>query len=421
MTTTAPPTAAGQFRDRLSKLRQSREEPVRAEAGTIRGTLWTLLLVANFFLMSNPLVFIPAFDQALHLALILTAVFVLGNLFWIRLPGVPWELLLFLGFAAMSSFWSISNESTWYTVELYALVGMLALLIAANVTVPVLVDGLAWGGVLIVLGSIYAVHAKLPGAVVPLGGDGYMAGVGTNRNILAYTLVLSLAAVVSLVPRTVVGWVARLTCFAIIMIGIVVSSSATGYIATAAVLAVTVLLLGIERFGSHISQRTMRIVQGAVVVVGTAAVVRIDLIAAWVGRDGDTLSGRVPLWAATVDVTRDGPLLNGYGWGAVWTHPWQVAPVNDVVNRIYEQAVLVASHGHNSFLDVLPQLGLVDVTLSAVIYLRTALRAFALRRERRASRPALDLSRFLLIGLVGHLALGLTEPLFTIPVDGSCW
>jgi len=113
--------------------------------------------------------------------------------------------------------------------------------------------------------------------------------------------------------------------------------------------------------------------------------------------------------------------LLGYGWGAVWTHPWQVAPVNDVVNRIYEQATFVASHGHNSFLDVLPQLGLVDVTLSAVIYLRTALRAFALRRDPHAGRPALNLSRFLLIGLVGHLALALQNPCSRSRWAGSCW
>jgi hypothetical protein len=380
----------------------------------VRGALWTLLLAVDFFLMSNPLVFIPAFDEALRDALVITAVFVLVELFWIRVPGVPWELLLFLAFAAVSSAWSLSPQATWYTVELYAFVGAVAVLIAANVTVPVLVDGLCLGGVLIVVLSFYALHAELPGAVVPAGGKGHMAGVGTNRNILAYTLVLSLAALVGVAPKTIPGWCLRLAGLGTVLIGIYLSSSGTGVFATLVVLASASVLALLDTFRSVISRTTKRLVQSGILAATVIVVLEARVVISWFGRD-PSLSERVPLWGAILHVMHGEPLLFGYGWGAVWMHPWQIAPANLVLTRIDALSGFVAAHGHSSVFDVLPQLGLAGVLLGALMYGRTALRAWRARRPAPEAQ-ALEMSRFLLVGLLGHLALGLTEPLFTIPV-----
>jgi O-antigen ligase len=277
-----------------------------------------------------------------------------------------------------------------------------------------LVDGLAWGGVLIVLGSVYAFEKQLPGAAVPPGTIGLVAGVGTNRNILAYTLVLSLAALVSLRPRSVVSWAIRGLCFTVLALGIYLATSGTGFVSAAAVLATASGLFLLESLNVRFHPRGVGLSVGLLAACGVVAVAKAETVTSWLGRD-PTLSGRLPLWRGIVEVANATGLVFGHGWGAVWGHPWQLAPANDVVDRIYDEGALVATHGHNSFLDVLPQLGIVGVALCLLVYLRPAWKAVALR-HRPSDIRAMAASRFVLVGLVGHLSFGLTEPLFTIPV-----
>lgn len=416
MTNTSPGRGAARVWGRVEWLRSRLGWRPRADSGTVRGTLWTLLLAVDFYLMSNPIVFLGDFDHALRRALVVTSVFVLVNLFWIRLPGIPWDVLLFLGLAALSVRWSINAPTTWQAVELYALVAAIALLIAANVTVPVLVDGLALGGVLVLAASLYARHAQLPGAgPTPEFPDSYMAGIGTHKNILAYTLVLALTAAVSVVPRTRLGWVARVAAGGFILVGIYLAYSGTGFIAAAAAVATSVFLIGFEHVGRRWARRKRLLVEGAVVVaiLATLALGK-EFVFGWLGKD-DSLTGRVPVWNGIIAVAEHGPLWLGSGWGAVWGHPWQLAPENIWAYRIYAVGGLV-THGHNSFLDLLPQIGLVGIGLCLLVYLRTTARAVSWRHRPDGGRTMADASRFLLVGIVGHLVLGLTEPLFTIPV-----
>lgn len=400
----------------LSSLRSGRPRAAdrpRASPGTARGALWTLLLAADFFWLSNPLALIGSFDQSLRCTVLATAVAVLVSVPWLRLPGIPWVVLAFLGLAALSSTWSLSPGSTWHAVGLYALVAAVAVLVAANASVSVLADGLTLGGVLVVAMSYYALAEGLPGAAVPPGSSGFMAGVGTNRNILAYTLVLALAAAVSVAPRSVLGRVARAACVAVIAVNVVGTESGTGALAAAAVIA-TALAVALH---DALRRRWMRTLFG-VLLAALAVVVVLDgrTIALSLGKNPSTLSGRVPLWQAIVEVMQEGRLSTGYGWGAVWGHPWAAAAPNPVLNRIQAQAGFPAAHGHDSFLDVLPELGLAGVALCVVVYLRVGFQAFRVRRPSSDGTTDPAASRFLLVGLVGHLTLGLAEPLFTIPV-----
>ncbi|MGZ7405790.1 hypothetical protein ACXWSW_09025, partial [Streptococcus pyogenes] len=89
----------------------------------------------------------------------------------------------------------------------------------------------------------------------------------------------------------------------------------------------------------------------AVVAVGTG-------VSALLGDQLSTLSGRIPFWGAIIEVSMHRPFV-GAGWGAVWSHPWYLIPPNAVLDDIIAQADGYAlSHGHNMFLDILPDLGL---------------------------------------------------------------
>jgi hypothetical protein len=410
MTRQAGSSDGGSHLDRLQDDLAARP---RATPGTLRGALWTLLVAADFFLVSNPLVFISSFEESLRDTVALTAAVALVTVPWLRLPAVPWLPLTFLGFAALSSRWSLSSDATWHAVGLYAVVLVVAMLLAANATVAVLVDGLTLGGVLIVAGSYYALREGLPGAAVPAGFGGFMSGVGTNRNILAYTLVLALAASLSVAPRSFVGWVARTACVALIVLNIALTHSSTGYVVASVVL---VAALGIALYDATRRRWARAVVVLCLLGIAAFAASRAQTLLIRLGEDPRTVSGRVPLWHAILDEMGDGPRLLGYGWGAVWGHPWNPAPANAVLRRIQTQSIPNATHGHGSFFDVYPELGLIGVGLCALVYVGVAFTAVWLRRPATRSRAGLATSRFLLLGLIGHLALGVAEPLFTIPL-----
>jgi O-antigen ligase len=127
-----------------------------------------------------------------------------------------------------------------------------------------------------------------------------------------------------------------------------------------------------------------------------------------------TFSGRAPFWRATVEATLDRAPVLGSGWGAVWEHPWDAAPPNEVAQDIYTRAGFALSHGHNFFVDVIPELGFLGL---AVVLLMLV---YAFREVRRcglyagASDPLSG--RLILLVVVSLLAAGTAEPMLVVPL-----
>ena len=93
----------------------------------------------------------------------------------------------------------------------------------------------------------------------------------------------------------------------------------------------------------------------------------IGLLARWLDKDV-SLTGRVPLWQALVDIAFERPIL-GFGWSAVFGGDF--SPVHEVMI----QSGWSASDAHNAALQVWLELGLVGVALFFWIYGRAVLRA----------------------------------------------
>ena len=367
--------------------------------------------------MSNPLVFIPVFQESLTHATRLTAVVVIVTLPWFRLSRPPWAVVAFLGYAWLSTAWSVTPIVTWHTTLLYAVMTLVAVVIASNVTSEVLGHGAALAGVATVAASYYALVHELPRAM-PEGYE-FMAGIGANRNILAYTLVLSLAFALGVVPS---AWWARLvwaTSVAVIALGIYLAESGTGY--AAAFLLVVVRLT----FPVTASLRGHRL-WAVIVRTSIVLVLLIAALGAWqlnhisetVGRD-TSLSGRVPFWRATIE-TLDGSIWFGNGWGAVWPHPWYIAPANPVFDRIVAAAGYFLTHGHNSVIDLVAEVGVVGTALWVLLVL-TAVRASLQRLHHGAEWPDERMGGLTgLLAVLALLMLGVTEPLSTIPIGWWC-
>ncbi|MEO5663047.1 MAG: O-antigen ligase family protein [Nocardioides sp.] len=386
-----------------------------AQAGTMSGAMWAIFVAVEFYLFSNPLVFIPWFEFSWNTGIEMAVIFLLvqaPRLRW-RLP--PASVVLFTAFTALSASWSQFDWVTWINVQVYLSIAVVAWLIATNVSPRVLSHGLLLGGVLVVLLSLYAVHEHLPGAEVVEGNPGYIAGVGTNRNILAYVLA-PVCAVIAMPPRSRLGWLVWAPAVVTVLAGLWLAGSATGLVSAAAAFVTAALLVGTEWTRRHLSRGRRLWMWAAVTALVSLLVWFVRDIADLLGRD-TTFSGRLPIWEATWQTSQP-QLWQGFGWGAVWPHPWVPAPPNPVI-----ESILVATdipnyyppHGHSSFFDLLPEVGLIGVALAALIHVETLVRAMATRLPGKAEVESVASGRMVIVLLVVLVVFGLSEPLTTIP------
>lgn len=387
----------------------------RAAVGSIRGWAWMALVAVTFFWMSNPLVFVPGFHLALPKAITWTTVVVIVTLPWLRVPRVPWPWIVFHGVALLSVLWTIDPHLTDYTNDLYLKVTVLALVVAANCEPLVVCWGLGVGGAIVTALSVYAYHQEMWGAAYTTGLESgeivtVLAGVGTNENILAYTLCLSFAAMLAAgPPRRLAARAAWLVVFALNVYGLYLAQSGTGFLTVLSILLVSAIVVALPSL-----RRGRRHVLAWIVASATTMLFALVLVANALGKELSTLSNRSPFWRATIEVSLDRAPWLGSGWGAVWPHPWSMVPPNAVAEEIVTRAGYPLPHGHNFFIDVLPELGVLGVALAMLMVLYVALEvrrsgAYVGDRDPAAGRLAL-------LVLVALLVSGTTEPLLTAPL-----
>ena len=395
----------------LAALTDAHDARPRASFATARGWWWAALIVALFFWMSNPLVFVPTYYTDLSVARWWVVIVALISLPWLRMPRIPWPWLLFLGLGLLSRFWTVDVFHTFVTNTVYLQIAAISVVVAANCEPLVVSWAMGVGGVVVVGLSMYAHHLELPGASNTLIGGADFTGIGTNENILAYTLAIALAAMWAAGRQRTRGLqVARLAAMAVNAYGIWLAGSGTGYLTVVALLVTGLVVVEWPRVSTLGHRVLIGIVVGAVVAVSFG----LWLIAAVLDKDVLTVSGRVPFWQATISATLDEAPFLGSGWGAVWEHPWDPAAPNDVALAIYTRAGFALPHGHNFFIDVLPELGLVGL---AVVLLMIG---WCVREVRRcgvhAGTPDPVTGRLILMVLVSLLVSGITEPMFTVPL-----
>ena len=383
----------------------------RATFASPRGWWWAAVIAATFFWMSNPLVFVAGFNLSLDKALFWTTVVLVISLPWLRLPRVPWPWLLFLVLCLASQLWTVNDVHTDISNRLYLELTALAVIVAANCRPDVVCWGVGVGGASVLALSLYALRQHLPG--IEYGGvDGMVfAGVGTNENILSYTLTTSLAAVLALGwPRRAAARVAWIVLLAVHGYGLYRAGSGTGYSAAVIVVVAFALTLAWPRFG----RAGHRVMLAATALVSAALVAALWIVTVVLDKELSTFAGRAPFWRATVEATLERAPFLGSGWGAVWEHPWDPTPPNEIAQDIYTRAGFALSHGHNFFVDVIPELGFLGL---AVVLLMVT---YAVREVRRCGlhAGAQDpfAGRLLLLVLVSLLAAGVSEPMLVVPL-----
>lgn len=382
------------------------------------GVLWTAVIAVDFFWLTNPVVFMNFTDSLRNACAVTLGAMVLTPLR--RVPRLPWTVLAVVGFLFLTLLWSTFSRFTMHVALLYLAIAVLGLVIAATVDARTLAHGMMLGGVVVVALSIYAYRIELPGSAASPG-EGYLAGVGSNRNILSYTMVLALAFAISFLPRTWLGRLLWLGGTSTILLGLFLTQSATGFVAASALIGMAFVMAVRDRAIARTEDPAHRVgwlLRVAPVAVLAASTVVLAALIQIRGRDAGTVTftGRTPLWSATWHATDGWDRWFGAGWGVVWPHPWFPAGANDLYAEITARAEIAMSHGHNSVMDLLPEVGLIGILLWAAAYAQAAARGLDARRVAAAPDAArLTASRAVLLPLFALLVYGLTEPLSTIP------
>jgi O-antigen ligase len=110
---------------------------------------------------------------------------------------------------------------------------------------------------------------------------------------------------------------------------------------------------------------TLVLIGGA---VGVSLIDSYESLIAALGRD-PSLTGRVPLWKAIIPMALEKPVL-GYGYGAFWLG--SAGPSVWVWTAIGWRAV----HGHNGYLDLWLDLGIVGLALGTLLLGQVVVRNF---------------------------------------------
>jgi hypothetical protein len=383
-----------------------RADPARAAARVA-------LVGAMIFLVSYPRALSPRTMAPFMIALGIAALLlvVLRARPW--RGGTPVAVLLVVGLGCASVAWSTNATATLKAAGFYGVLALVALVAARACRPRDLVRGVALGALLIVAGSLVA---SAQGTVMPYEWvvDPYphrYGGLYMHWNIMAYTLTLTLPAVAFIDGFRGARWLALgLVTGAVVFL--VPVHSATGFMSAAVALvaaAARFALPQLDRLRAAAARVAPRVlvgggVLGAAVVVGAT----LGLLKA-MGKDLGTLTGRVPVWREVAD-NLDAATPWGLGLGTVWKEHWLQPGGSAFLDTVVADSGYDVGHGHSSFFDLLPQVGVLGVALVAVAVVRIISLCVHGRWDSGLTRAWAATSVLVL------LFVGVAEPALTAPI-----
>lgn len=267
-----------------------------------------------------------------------------------------WILLLLLGVAVCSIFWSIQPDVTQRR---------LIAIIMTTMTGVLLAERFEWPKALEVLATCYAVVVTISfifGLLMPAYGvmsadfPGAWRGVYGGKNQLGYAMSLAtptlLAAAIAnpLRRKLWLGFAAGALAL------IVLSTSKTALLSCLTGLAF-VPLIALCRRGPALGVMAILAAVTGVALIGVVVATAPELVFKLIGRDA-TFTGRTLIWDAVQRQIHHQP-MTGYGYGAVWDDQSGWGPVAWIS---HDQGFKIFS-AHNTVLGVWLELGYIGVAV----------------------------------------------------------
>ncbi|HEY3407852.1 MAG TPA: O-antigen ligase family protein [Propionicimonas sp.] len=361
-----------------------------------------------FFELTHPTRIIPDFPLANIVLAAFTGVVLIIDHRNVRLPRVPWTVVTYLALCTASVLWSINRSDTLHLTLLYAWIALFAAICVAQTDTQTLLRGIAWGGVLVVVVTLISVvvDPKRFGSGLLFPGIG--PGVHGTKGVVAYSVVLALTAALMRKPLGRRSWIDIIFTLAVLAVGLIVASASTGRMGAACVLAGWLVVRLLRPLRGRALVRGWLIVGVGTAAIAITAVIARDWITARLGEKSD-FNGRYAIWRAVIDGWLEAP-VGGHGFGAVWFYGWWRLDGSPVLDRMNAAAHLDFFHGHNIFLDILPQLGVLGLVVAILIIGVLAYRGAA-GLPGSSSAPG-----WALLVLVAVLVMGVAEPMLSVPV-----
>ena len=298
---------------------------------------------------------------------------------------VPTSVVVFVGWAFASVFWSGDPGTTfWRWVSLAALAFLAVVIGHVRDTLQTV---RALGDVLRVLLGISLAIEVLSGILFDmpfgfLGVQGNLAQLGPVQGIFGSRNLLGLVAVIALITflieyRTQSVRPGVSVASVVVAGGLAVLSDSPTVVVLAVGVGLAVAVLALVRHARPERRAGLQLVLGVLVVVGVAVgyAARHPIIA-FLGA-GTDFSMRVELWNFSVDILRQRP-VQGFGWFGPWAgaeYPFNA--INFWLGTTHATAL-------NAYLDVALQLGGVGLVLFLALGALALARSWLVAGERRA-------------------------------------
>ena len=308
-------------------------------------------------------------------------------------------MLLFLLYAMLSVSWSISPHISLRRWVQFAGVLLLAWCAMRSADAPRhTIRILRWGFASALCLSVLLVIVRLDAATDQ---QGNWIGIFGHKNALGSVSFLAVALwLPSLFSRD--SWIERRFAPLILLLAIVSAIQCDHKGAQVCIVVIVSLwgLLKLPLQGTVKLLTTYCIFAIVALCLLTVQGLSLDTLMVEVLGRSSSLTGRVPLWGSLLENFQQHPIF-GVGYDAFWT-----MPNVESLRVIHAIAGWPASHGHNGYIDVLNELGLVGFILLLVILFQ------ALKRAVHSNFRHDSTGMALLLLLFSQLLVNLTESSF---------
>ena len=321
----------------------------------------------------------------------------------VRASAVVWPMILLAALAAASVAWSADPAVTQSHSVSLAMTILLGVYLVGRYDLAELSIVLIAAFSVLMFASI-AIIVIDPASAFHVGDDheGSLRGVFVHKNQAGRIMIL-------MIPAIAAAWMlgalskATLAFLGLLAVGFVAATtSKTALVAGVAMIAAVVIVPMLR--GTVLQTAvTILILATALWWMAVISVYNYEAALTSIGRDA-SFTGRTDIWAFVVDHIAQRP-LGGWGYSAFWH--------GDFMPGERYTARTGVPHGHNGWLDVMVDVGVLGVAILALAALVTLARGLALARHGRSRAPA----AFVLSVLAGWLAIGATESIYLTKHD----
>ncbi|MBW4626552.1 MAG: O-antigen ligase family protein [Brasilonema octagenarum HA4186-MV1] len=273
-------------------------------------------------------------------------------------------LLLLVGVAFASIFWSVNTFETFKQIRALARTTIFGVYLATRYTIKQQMNLLSWTIALIAILTTFVC------IVNPSYGISITNHVATWQGIYAHKQYLgrqmSLGAslfLVTIFDKQNNRWL-KITLLILTLVLILLSTSKTSLI----VFLVTILLLPLYKVAKQ--QYAVRVIMIFTILVISFSVISVfvsnleTILVDILGKDIE-FNGRTPIWTLAIEKVLERPWL-GYGYAAFWKSDGGYYIIKNTWAALIEEATTLGFNSHNGYLDLTLNIGLVGLLILVI-------------------------------------------------------